>query len=70
MVTTEGLNGVCSEDGDMIKGGERTSFLESSERGGLGQWIWFMYAMILARSVEEATWSSRREFWWKGSELE
>lgn len=29
-----------------------------------------MYAMILARSVEEATSSLRRGFWWKGDELE
>jgi len=55
----------------MMNGGERTCFLESSENGGLGRWIWFMYAMILARSVEEATSSLRRGFWWKrGNDLE
>ena len=53
-----------------MKGWERTCFLELWEDGGLGRWNWFMYAEILARSVEEATWSLRREFWRKGNWLE
>lgn len=71
-VTTDGFkaNGICSGDGDLIKGGERTCFRESSGRGELGRWNWFMYAIILARSVEEATSSSRSGFWWKGNQLE